>query len=64
MQSAHALNIDDSFHTMLGMESLKRFGTTTLAVSPRSSSARRPTRQQFAIDSRQIQRCQQPSQQQ
>lgn len=74
MQSAHVLNIDDSFHTMLGMESLKRSGTITPAVSPRSSFARRQPPQQFAIDGRQVstsakatvdqQRCQQQSRQQ
>jgi len=64
MHSAHALNIVDSFHTMLAMDRLKRSGTTTPAVSPRSSSARRHTPQQFAIDGRQIQRCQQQSRQQ
>jgi len=63
MQAAHALNMFDSFHTMLDMESLKRSGTATPTVSPRPSSARRHTPQQFAIDSRQIQRCQQQSQQ-
>jgi len=55
MQSAHALNIYDSFYTLPDMESLTRFGTTTPTASPRSSSARRNTRQQ---------RCQQQSQQQ
>ena len=64
MHSAHALNIADSFHTMLDMESLKRSATTAPTVSPRTSFARRQTLQQFAIDSSQLQRCQQQSQQQ
>ena len=65
MQSAHALNLSNSLHTMSGMESSKRFSLgAPHGVSPRPASARRTTRQQSAIDSLQIQRCQQQSQQQ
>jgi hypothetical protein len=62
MQSTHALNIVDSFCTLLGMESLNRSGATAPTASPRSSSARGTSLQQIAIDS--VQRCQQQSQQQ
>ena len=64
MQSGHALNLYDSLHTMSGMKSSKSFSLDAPhGVSPRPVSAR-TTRQQSAIDSIQIPRCQQQSQQQ
>jgi len=64
MHIAHALNLFDSLHRMIDMDSSKPSGPPSpLAARPHASSARRQSRQQFAIDSLQ-QRCQQPSQQQ
>jgi hypothetical protein len=62
MRFGHALNIVDSFCTLVSMESLNRSGATAPTASPRSSSASRTPLQQIAIDS--VQRCQQQSQQQ
>lgn len=64
MHAAHALNLFNPVHTMLGMESSKRFGSAAPpAASSRPSSARRQSLQQIAIDS-QVPGCQQQSQQQ
>ncbi len=60
MHIAHALYLDDSFRRMNGMEN----STINSRVSSTPESARRTTRQRFANDSIQIQRCQQQSQQQ
>jgi len=65
MRTAHALNSFDSLHTMIGMDSSKPSGPRSpLAAHPLTASARRQSLQLSAIDSIQLQRCQQPSQQQ
>ena len=64
MQITHALNLFDSLHTMLDMESSKRFGTVSPDVLFSRTTLARAPRQQSANDSTQIQRCQQQSQQQ
>jgi hypothetical protein len=60
MHGAHALNLLDSVHTMLGMESPKPSGhPAPPGARPNTLTIRRQSRQQFAQ-----QRSQQPLQQQ